>query len=245
LRWLFYALFPPRYLDASMLITQIGYFGHHLEKSLKMHQRASLGAAKAERLAALLREHRRRDPDESGFVRWARDMLRRYEARAEGDGPDVVLPTLSESTHDTAARQSPILEAIRARRSVRFWRPEAVPPSTIEQVISAGFEAANTCSRNQLRVLVCRNHRGRRDARQADVRNENMLTIAPVVLYVGADTRFYGFRYEGAIDAGNFAATASLAADDRGYAERDTRNMTGVRVGAYCAVSDLCASLVV
>jgi nitroreductase len=199
-----------------MLITQIGYFGHHLEKSLKMRHRAGLGAAKAERLAALLREHRRRQPGESGFIRWAREMLRRYEARAEGDGPDIDSPTLAESTHGIAARQPPILEAIRARRSVRFWRNESVPPSTIEQIISAGFQAANTCSRNQLRVLVCRNNRCRREAHQADVRNENMLEIAPVVLYVGADTRFYGFRYEGAIDAGNFAATASLAAETYG-----------------------------
>jgi nitroreductase len=75
-----------------------------------------------------------------------------------------------------------VYEAIAARRSVRKYRPDAVPDVVLERVLDAGRRAPSGHNRQPWRFVVVREERRRRALAAAAAPHNAFIAEAPVVL---------------------------------------------------------------
>jgi nitroreductase len=144
-----------------------------------------------------------------------------------------------------------VFDAIARRRSVRRYRPDAVPDDTLARVLEAGRLAPSGHNRQPWRYVVVRNPRRRRALADAAAPHNNFIAEAPVVLaflgflaYDGApapDARTRGswtwdmyIRYNVAIAA----AYVTLAATAEGLGTCWINNYDEERVRAVLSVPD-------
>jgi len=63
-------------LDDDMLLTELGYYGHHTEKALKHHTRGSRGQQKRDKLELIVNEVEKRKIDETNVINWAKYLIK-------------------------------------------------------------------------------------------------------------------------------------------------------------------------
>ena len=69
--------------DNEMLIAQLGYFGHHVEKALKHHNRGSRGLFRRDKLYLLIKEVEKRNIYEPEVLKWAKSLINYYDNNQE------------------------------------------------------------------------------------------------------------------------------------------------------------------
>lgn len=105
-----------------------------------------------------------------------------------------------------------VLSAIHARRSVKKFKPDAVPAELIEQIVSAGIQAASGMNR-QSPIVVAVTEKAARDALakvNAEIRGVDSDTFygAPAVLVVLADRNVPTHVHDGSLVMGNMLLAA-------------------------------------
>jgi nitroreductase len=110
-------------------------------------------------------------------VLWAKDTLKRYRMNvAEGMG---VFP------EDELSSRAPV------RTSIRRFRKEAIPDSTLAKVLDAAMWAPSSCNRQPCRFLVARNRDLIRRIGSSLVGGTGFADKAPVIIVVLVDLRMY------------------------------------------------------
>jgi nitroreductase len=196
-------------LDDDLLMAQIGYFGHHLEKALKHHNRGTRGKFKRDKLEILLNEYGKRKNSDRVVLNWAEKLITYYDNNSE-----IYLESY-EPAHKND-EYSDVVDFIRARKSVRFWEAREVPDDILNEILETSLSASLSCNRQSIRFAVEKNR-----VENMDIGDSNNLSIfgkAPVLIYVADDSRFFSEKYGNALDVGAVCATLQLAAKARNLA---------------------------
>ena len=108
---------------------------------------------------------------------------------------------------------SETLQAIKARRSCRSFRPDAVPQELLEQILEAGTYAATGRGRQSPIILAVTNKklRDRLSKMNAAIMGSDSDPFygAPVVLVVLADRAMPTYLYDGTLVMGNLMLAAA------------------------------------
>jgi len=79
-----------------------------------------------------------------------------------------------------------VLEAIRARQSIRAYQPKEIEASKLEQVLQAANQAASAANLQAYQIYIVRNQ-ATKDALAAAAAGQKFLATAPVVLVFATD----------------------------------------------------------
>ena len=82
-------------------------------------------------------------------IRWARRKITEYEV-----GQETKSVSRQHFTVDAGCDYEQLLQTIRARRSVRFYREQPVSEETIEKIASVVTWASNSCNKQTAKVFV-------------------------------------------------------------------------------------------
>jgi len=190
-------------LDDDMLLTQIGYFGHHLEKALKHHNRGNRGLEKRKKLKLLVNEAIKRGIKEDKVFNWAKHLIEYYD-----NNQQIYIKKIDETKEHPYKNE--ILKAIRERTTVRFWQPKEVPDEIIEDILWTAMHAPLSCNRQSIRFVVVKNKL--ENMVLGDSNNKSMFEKAPVLIYVADDSRFFPEKYGNALNVGSVCSMIQLAA---------------------------------
>lgn len=109
---------------------------------------------------------------------------------------------------------NPVIEAIKSRRSIRKYRPDAVPQELVDQVIEAGTYAASGHGRQPWVVVQVTDEAVRERLRKVNAsimgagEDADPFYGAPVWLIVLADRQNPNGRYDGTLLMGNMMLAA-------------------------------------
>ena len=195
--------------DNDMLLTQIGYFGHHLEKALKHHNRGKRGIEKRNKLELLVNEAIKRGIKEDKVFKWAKHLIEYYDNNSE-----IYIKKIDSIKEHPY--QNEILKAIKERTTVRFWQPKEVTDEIIEDILYTSMHSALSCNRQSIRFVVVKNKL--ENIKIGDSNNNSMFEKAPVLIYVVDDERFFPEKYGNALDVGGVCSLIQLAASTYGLA---------------------------
>ncbi|GAB6074886.1 nitroreductase family protein [Nautilia lithotrophica] len=190
-------------LDNDMLLTQIGYFGHHLEKALKHHNRGKRGVEKRNKLELLLNEAIKRRIKEDKVFNWAKDVIKYFDNNSEiyiKEIDDIKIHPYKDD----------ILKAIKERTTIRFWQQKEVPNDIIEDILYTAMHAPLSCNRQSIRFVVVKNKI--ENMVVGDSNNKSIFEKAPMLIYIADDDRFFPEKYGNALDVGGVCAMIQLAA---------------------------------
>lgn len=188
--------------DNDMLVTQIGYFGHHLEKALKHHNRGNRGLAKRNRVEKLLLEYKKRQNADPKIADWCERLLYHYD-----HNPEIYINRISGN--ETNGENLYLLEFLRRRTTVRFWQNKEVNIKIVKDIVNtAHVSSPLSCNRQTIRVFMKRN----KSQDIGDSNNKSLFSKAPVALYVAHDDRLFSDFYETALDVGSFCSIVMIAA---------------------------------
>lgn len=189
-------------LDDNLLIAQIGYFGHHLEKALKHHNRGTRGGFKRLKLQKLIEELENRPAKDSKIQIWANKLISYYDNEKDIYVDQEKGPQPSQSQE--------IIDFIKERTSIRFWQKREVSDDIIKGLIDTAMHSALSCNRQTIRFAVKKNQLENMEL--GDSNNQSMFAKAPVLIYVADDNRFFSEKYGNALDVGGVCASLQLAA---------------------------------
>ena len=192
-------------LDDDMLLAQICYFAHHLEKALKHQKRGNRGRFKRFKLELLLNEAKKRNIREDKVFNWAWKLIKYYDTSS-----DLYVRFIRDEEIKVHPFKDVILDAIKKRTSVRFWQPREVPDEIIEDILYTAVHSAMSCNRQTVRFVVVKNDPDKMVV--GDSNNQSMFEKAPVVIYVADDGRFFSEKYANALDVGGICSMIQLAA---------------------------------
>jgi len=194
-------------LDDDMLLTQIGYFGHHLEKALKHHNRGNRGKQKRDKLELLLNEAIKRGIKEDKVFNWTKHLIEYYDNNSK-----IYIKKMDEIKEHPYKNE--ILKAIRERTTVRFWQPKEVQDEIIEDILWTAMHSPLSCNRQSIKFVVVKNKI--ENMKIGDSNNKSMFEKAPVLIYIADDARFFPEKYGNALDVGGVCAMIQLAASAYG-----------------------------
>ena len=194
-------------LDDDMLLTQIGYFGHHLEKALKHHNRGNRGLEKRKKLELLVNEAIKRGIKEDKVFNWAKHLIEYYD-----NNGGIYIKKIDKIKEHPYKNE--ILKAIRERTTVRFWQKKEVSDEIIEDILHTAMHSPLSCNRQSIRFVVVKNKI--ENMVVGDSNNKSMFEKAPVTIYVADDGRFFPEKYGNALDVGGVCAMIQLAASAYG-----------------------------
>jgi nitroreductase len=188
--------------DDDLLVTQVGYFGHHVEKAIKHHNRGSRGQVKRDRLVSLLVEYRKRGSADQRLIQWAQAIVDYFDSKSE-----IYLEKIDPRQH--AVERPELLDFLKSRTSTRFWQDRDISDEILDSIVNTALVAAPlSCNRQTIRVHIARN----RSRAVGDSNNNSMFSKAPVLVYMLHDDRFFTDLYETALDVGSFGSMLMLAA---------------------------------
>lgn len=194
-------------LDNDLLLTELGYYGHHTEKALKHHNRGNRGQQKRNKLELLINEVEKRDIDETKVIDWAKDLIEYFDAKKE----IYLKPTSDIKEHKY---KDEILDFIKTRTTTRFWQPKEIDDKTIEKILEVAMSSAISCNRQSIRFAIVKNKI--ENMVVGDSNNKSMFNKAPVVIYVADDERFFPEKYGNALDVGGVCSLIQLSASAYG-----------------------------
>jgi len=189
-------------MDNDMLLTQLGYFGHHTEKALKHHNRGTRGKEKRDKLELLVSEAIKRGIKEDEVFQWAKHLIEYFDTNKE----IYIKKTDEIKIHPYKDK---ILKSIRERTTVRFWQPKEVEDRIIEDILHTAMHSALSCNRQSIRFVVIKNKV--ENIVVGDSNNKSMFDKAPVTVYVADDSRFFPEKYGNALDVGGVCSMIQLA----------------------------------
>lgn len=190
-------------LDNDILLTQIGYFGHHLEKALKHHNRGNRGLAKRNKLEILVNEAIKRGIKEEEVFKWAKHLIEYYD-----NNQQIYLTKIDDIKGHPYKNE--ILKAIKERTTIRFWQKKEVPDEIIEDILYTAIHAPLSCNRQSIRFVVVKNKI--ENIKVGNSNNKSMFEKAPVLIYIADDERFFPEKYGNALDVGGVCAMIQLSA---------------------------------
>lgn len=205
-RFLFYQLREDiSNLDDGMLLTQLGYFGHHVEKAIKHQSRDNRGIDKRNRLEKLILECESRSIAETPMIEWARHIVNYFDTSNE----IYIDRAVSGVFEPVGLSSTDVLRFIEQRTSVRFWQARPISRDIISQIIEISLRSSPmSCNRQTIRVIAEEND----DVFMGDSNNYSLRNKAPVLLYLLDDERFFTDKFETSLDVGSVCATIMLAA---------------------------------
>lgn len=208
--------------DNSMLLSQIGYYGHHVEKALKHHHRGERGTDKANRLRGLLKVYKNRKNSDPKISDWAINILHHFDN-------DYKLYVEKIKKDEELFPET--LDFIRTRTTVRFWKNKKISKKIIEDILHSALTSSISCNRQSVKFVI---ENKKSETELGDSNNPSMLKKAPVTIYVIADGRFYSEKYANALDVGGVCATLLLSAKTYGISgcwiyAAETRNQKELR----------------
>jgi len=193
-------------LDDYMLLTQVGYFGHHVEKAIKHQNKGARGLDKRNRLFELTKELEKRDLREEETLKWATHIIEEFDSYQS-----IYIERISSDLE--IEKREDILDFMKKRTSVRFWQNKTVDKEVISKIIDTAFIcSALSCNRQTLRVICVNN----KDSFEGDSNNNSLQKKAPHLLYIANDDRFFTDKYETSLDVGSFCSSLMLAASALG-----------------------------
>jgi len=196
-------------MDDDMLLTQLGYFGHHTEKALKHHNRGVRGKEKRDKLELLVKEAIKRGIKEDEVFQWAKYLIEYFDTNKE----IYIKKTDEIKIHPY---KDDILKSIRERTTVRFWQPKEIDDSIIEDILHTAMHSALSCNRQSIRFVVIKNKV--ENIVVGDSNNKSMFDKAPVTVYVADDSRFFPEKYGNALDVGGVCSMIQLTGSAYGLA---------------------------
>ena len=189
--------------DSQMCVSQIGYYGHHVEKALKHQERGNRGREKAARLQNLLDTYVTRNDKDPIIIDWASRILVEFEKTQH----EIYVTKLVGDP----IIQNDVIDFIKTRTTVRFWKNKIISKEILEDILKTALTSSISCNRQSVKFLIKKNSIDESNG-IGDSNNPSMLSKAPIVVYVSADSRFYSEKYGNALDVGGVCATLLLAA---------------------------------
>jgi nitroreductase len=193
--------------DDDMLLTQLGYFGHHTEKALKHHNRGNRGLDKRDKLELIVKEVEKRNIDESKVINWAKHLIKYFDTHKE-----IYLKPIIEIKEQKYKDE--ILDFIKTRTTTRFWQPKEVDDKIIESILEIAMNSALSCNRQSIKFSVVKNKI--ENMIIGDSNNQSMFEKSPIVIYVADDSRFFPEKYGNALDVGGVCSLIQLVASAYG-----------------------------
>lgn len=194
-------------LDDDMLLTELGYYGHHTEKALKHHNRGSRGLQKRNKLELIVEEVEKRNIDEPNVVNWAKHLIEYFDTNE-----DIYIEPMTELKEHKYKNE--ILDFIKTRTTTRFWQAKEVDDEIIKSILETAMSSALSCNRQSIRFSVVKNKI--EDMVVGDSNNKSMFDKAPVTIYIADDERFFPEKYGNALDVGGVCSLIQLTASAYG-----------------------------
>jgi nitroreductase len=196
-------------LDDDMLLSQVGYFGHHIEKALKHHNRINRGKQRRDKLELIIKEIEKRNINEKQVINWAKKLIQYFDTNKE-----IYLSPLLEKDVKEHKSKDIILDFIKDRTTTRFWLPIEVDDKIISNILETSMSSAISCNRQTVRFAVVKNNINNMVI--GDSNNKSMFKKAPVIIYIADDKRFFSEKYGNALNVGGICSLIQLAASAYG-----------------------------
>lgn len=194
-------------LDNDMLLTELGYYGHHTEKALKHHNRGKRGQQKRDKLLLLINEVEKRKIKETKVIAWAKHLVEYFDTNKE-----IYLEPITDI--EEHKYRDEILDFIKTRTTTRFWQAKEIDDKIIENILEVSLSSALSCNRQSVKFVVVKNKV--ENMILGDSNNQSMFKKAPVVIYLADDERFFPEKYGNSLDIGGICSLIQLAASAYG-----------------------------
>jgi len=184
---------PVGEMSRDELLALMRHETHRIEKAVYngiLTEKADIFARKRDRLADI---HRRLSsmgvPDGEPTVAWSKKMLAGYDSLER----DVIRKESTEPPPFTPKAADEFLSFLKSRRSVRVWADEQPSADEFAHVVDIMIEAArwapNSGNRQAWRYAILDTPKKRVLLERL---KERHCTTAPLLIFIGADTRVYG-----------------------------------------------------
>lgn len=148
----------------------------------------------------MLSEYKKRSSVDFKLTNWAENILDHFKNSKELYVEKIIK---EEEIYPD------ILNFIKTRTTVRFWKNKRIPREIIEDILQSALTSSISCNRQSVKFVI-ENKIG--ETELGDSNNPSMLSKAPVTIYVVADGRFYSEKYGNALDVGGVCSTLLLSA---------------------------------
>lgn len=180
-------------LSDEELLSLVSYDSHRIEKGFYndlLRIKPDLFRERKNRLEKIFRILEARGvKDEGPLFQWSRAICSAFPDLGNG----FVRPRSSPAPEFDPAAGEAFLQFLRGRRSVRVWADEQPPPARLREVallmIDAARWAPNSCNRQTWRFRIL--ERAEEKSLLKKLKEEHC-TRAPLLIFVGIDTRLYG-----------------------------------------------------
>jgi nitroreductase len=171
------------------LKTQISHLAHDLDKTINtlpgLPEFESTAEREIRNLMDCLGEWDRRSFGADETTDWANELISKAKSLVLDQNYQKEANIDSNIEHNKAEE---LFDLIQTRRSVRSWQSKNVPKSVIDKLLEAATWAPSACNRQSVRYIVLEDD----EQRMALVKlREKFLGRAPVLIFIGADSRNY------------------------------------------------------
>ena len=175
--------------SSDELKTQISHLAHDLDKTINTLPGLPEFEKTAEReiknLMDCLQEWDGRSLEANETIDWANELISEAKSLLQDQNYQKELNLALDIDYKKAEE---LFELIKKRRSVRSWQNRKVPKDVIEKLLEAATWAPSACNRQSVRYVVLKDE----EQRMALVKlREKFLGRAPVLIFIGADSRNY------------------------------------------------------
>ncbi len=180
-----------RQLSTSELLSILKHECHRIEKSIYNNikeEKSEYYSIKKERSEKILQILESRNHQQEAVISWAEEILKNYNNLED----EFVIPKAESPNQLNWEKTEGILELVKSRRSVRVWaddQPEGQLKSVAEKMIEAATWAPNSGNRQAWRFKIISDD----ETKQLLAPIKEAHTInAPILIFVGMDSRVYG-----------------------------------------------------
>ena len=171
------------------LKTQISHLAHDLDKTINalpgLPEFESTAEREIENLMDCLEEWGGRSFEANETINWANELISEAKSLLQDQNYQKESNLDLEVDYNKAEE---LFELIKTRRSVRSWQGRKVPKDVIEKLLEAATWAPSACNRQSVRYIVLEDE----NQKMALVKlREKFLGRAPVLIFIGADSRNY------------------------------------------------------
>lgn len=171
------------------LKTQISHLAHDLDKTINtlpgLPEFEKTAEREIQNLMDCLQEWDGRSLEANETIDWANELISESKSLLQDQNYQKESNLDLEVDYNKAEE---LFNLIRTRRSIRSWQNKKIPKSIIEKLIEAATWAPSACNRQSVRYIVLEDE----NQKMALVKlREKFLGRAPVLIFIGADSRNY------------------------------------------------------
>lgn len=187
---------PPNTHDKHQLSQLIRFKAHTLDIAIKTAN-VDLDTKKKDAvdLKNYIQEWQLREYPVGPDLIWAKERMANFDSWVKDKYPKICRNPLSKDYADIN-----LLEIIKNRRSIRFWKKKEVPHKLLSQIIEAAIYAPTAFNRMEWQFYVAETPL--EDMKEGDASNSSMFSKAPVRIFIAVDERLFFEKYSGALDTG-------------------------------------------